>query len=60
MAFCQAEFKASVSETFENCWEVLDQLLRGVGGYANIFNILCALVDFDAWIEVVTDKAQKG
>ena len=47
MAFGHAEFKGSFLSALKDCSYVFDQLLRGIGGYANIIKVLGTLIGFD-------------
>ena len=59
MAFGHAELKASFPQALENYSYVFDQLLRVIGGYTNILDILCTLIGFDDWIEVFAYEVRR-
>ena len=60
MAIGYAELKTSFSKATKDYSQLFDQLLRSVGGYANMIIILCTLVGFDDWIEMFSDEEGIG
>ena len=50
----------SFSEALQIGVRVFVQLLRGIGNYADIVDIVCPLVNFLGWVVRIKDEAQKA